>query len=81
MAEGALEMGCLSSWELPPGDPEGYLEKSVWMGISIQGLWFWGTWRRACLLGTLRVERALGTGISYRGSGWGTWRRACLPGL
>jgi len=30
----------------------------------------------------LRVERALGMGISsYRGSGWGTWRRACLPGL
>jgi hypothetical protein len=37
MAEGALEMECLSPWELcegnleglPPGDPEGYLEESV----------------------------------------------------
>jgi hypothetical protein len=71
------------TWKgLPPGEPEGYLEKSLWIGILTKGLQFWGTWRRACLSGTLKVERALGTGISfYRGSGWGTWRRACLPGL
>jgi hypothetical protein len=37
MAEGALEMECLSPWGsvketwkgVPPGDPEGYLEKSL----------------------------------------------------
>jgi len=38
MAEGVLGMECLSPWELcegnlegglPPGDPEGYLEKSL----------------------------------------------------
>jgi hypothetical protein len=38
MAEGVLVMECLSLWELcegnlegglPPGDPEGYLEKSL----------------------------------------------------
>jgi hypothetical protein len=43
MAEGALEMECLSlressvrgTWTgLPPVDPEGYLEKSLWTGIS-----------------------------------------------
>jgi hypothetical protein len=38
---GALEMECLhgssvkGTWRvLLPGDPEGYLEKSLWMGIS-----------------------------------------------
>jgi hypothetical protein len=48
---------------LPPGEPEGYLEKSLWKGISTYGLRLWGTWRRACLSGTLRVERALRTGL------------------
>jgi hypothetical protein len=65
------------------GDPKRYLEKSLETGISLHmGLRFWGTWRRARLPGTLRVEKALETGISsYRGSVWGTWRRAVYWGL
>ena len=49
MAEGALEMEFLSPWELcegnleglPPGDPEGYLEKSVDGHLYIGAPVFW----------------------------------------
>ena len=67
---------------LPPGDPEGYLKKSLGRVSLYIGLRFWGTWRRDRLPGTSRVEKALETGVSpYRGPVWGTWRRACLPGI
>ena len=80
MAEGALEMVCLSPWELWKGTWRVFhlgtlkdIQKSLWTGISTQGLRFLGTQRRACISGTLRVERALGTGISsYRDSDRGT---------
>jgi hypothetical protein len=43
--KGAKGMECLSPWGsvkgtwrgLPPGDPEGYLEKALEMGISLHG--------------------------------------------
>ena len=36
------------------GDPEGYVEKALEMGSSFHRGPIWGTWRRACLPGTLR---------------------------
>ena len=36
------------------GNPEGYVEKALEMGVSFHRDPVWGTWRRACLLGTLR---------------------------
>jgi len=67
MAEGVLGMECLSPWlcegnlegGLPPGNPKGYLEKSLgrvslYIGAPYTGS-VWGTWRTACLPGTLRV--------------------------
>jgi hypothetical protein len=38
------------------GDPEGYVERALEMGISFHRGPVWGTWRRARLLGTLRDE-------------------------
>jgi len=37
------------------GDSEGYCEKDLEMGISFHRGSIWKTWRRACLLGTLRA--------------------------
>ena len=37
------------------GDPEGYVEKALEMGISFHRGPVWGTWRTAHLLGTLRA--------------------------
>jgi len=39
----------------PTGDPEGYVEEALEMGISFHRSPVWGTWRRARLPGTLRV--------------------------
>ena len=52
------------------GDPEGYLEKALETSTSLyMGSASGGTWRRDRLPGTLRVEKALETGLSpYRGS-------------
>jgi hypothetical protein len=36
-------------------DPEGYLEKALETGISFHRGSVWGTWRKACLPGTLRA--------------------------
>ena len=38
------------------GDPEVYVEKALEMDISFHRGPVWGTWRRACLPGTLRGE-------------------------
>ena len=38
------------------GDPEGYVEKALHMGISLHRGPVWGTWRRVHLPGTLRDE-------------------------
>ena len=63
--KGALEVWCLSLWELCEGnlegsflagDPEVYVEKALEMDISFHRGPVWGTWRRACLPGTLRGE-------------------------
>jgi len=35
-------------------DPEGYVEKALETGFSFHRGPVWGTWRRACLQGTLR---------------------------
>jgi len=51
----ALEVGCLSLWELCEGDPEGYVEKLLETGISFHRGPIWGTWRRARLSGILRT--------------------------
>jgi len=40
--------------EILAGDPERYVEKALETGISFHRGPVWGTWRRACLLGTLR---------------------------
>jgi hypothetical protein len=50
----------VSLWELRmegflAGDLEGYLEKALEMGISFHRGSIWGTWKRACLPGTLRA--------------------------
>jgi len=36
------------------GDPEGNIEKALEAGIFFHKGPIWGTWRRACLPGTLR---------------------------
>jgi hypothetical protein len=74
--KGALEMECLSLWGSVKetwregslsGDPEGYLEKALEMGISLHrgsasgepgGLVYWGLWELD--------ERALGMGYRCR---------------
>jgi hypothetical protein len=38
------------------GDPEGYAENALEMGISFHRGPVWGIWRRARLLGTLRAR-------------------------
>ena len=62
--KGALEVVCLSLWELCEGpggrapllgDHEGYIEKALEMGISFHRDPVWGTWRMTCLPGTLRA--------------------------
>ena len=53
------------------GDPEGYVEKALEMGISFHRGPIWGTWRRAHLLGTFQswMKGLWGWSISlYRGS-------------
>jgi len=64
--KGTLEVEHLSQCELCEGtwkesslvgNPEGYVEKYLETGISFHKNPVWGTWRRACLLGT---KRALG---------------------
>jgi len=72
---GNLEGGSL------PGTLKDIL-KSLWTRASLyMRAPLLGNLRRACLPGTSRVEKALGTGISsYRGSVWGTWRGGSLPG-
>ena len=61
--KGAVEVCCLSLWEvcegnleggLPCWDPEGYVEKALETGISFPRVPIWGTWGRAHLTGTLR---------------------------
>jgi len=37
------------------GDPEGYVEKALEIGISFHRGPVWGTWRRAHLLGTFEI--------------------------
>jgi len=63
--KGDLEVECLSLWELcegnlegglPSGDPKGYVEKALEMGISFHRGPVWGTWRRARLPRSLRAE-------------------------
>ena len=39
------------------GDPKGYVEKALEMGISLHRGPTWGTWRRVRLLGTLKDGR------------------------
>jgi len=61
--KGALEVECLSLWELYEGkqegglavNPEGYVEKALMTGISFHRGPIWGTWRRAGLPGTWRA--------------------------
>jgi hypothetical protein len=61
--KGALEVECLSLWELCEGnleggslagDPEGYIEKALETGNSFHWGPVWESWRRAHLPGTLR---------------------------
>jgi hypothetical protein len=58
------------SYHSLPGDPKGYVEKALEMGISFRRGPTWGNWWRAHLPETLRVyEGALGMGcLSLRGS-------------
>jgi len=55
---GVVSLSVKGTWRegFLAGDPEGYVEKALETGISFHRGPVWGTWGRAHLLGTLRIQ-------------------------